>query len=191
MGCIRIVSGSLKGRKLQTPPGDATRPLLTRLRKSLIDILRPRLAGACVLDLFGGSGAIAFECLSNGASRAVVVELHSQTALLIRQNAHSLGIDAAVEVRCGDGISAIAGFEDRDEKFDIIIVAPPYGHALQQKALLQLSGAPVLAGGGVVVVQRESHEPFIEPAGGLVHVSTRSYGRTVFDFYAGRYFQEQ
>lgn len=191
MGYIRIVSGKFKSRKLQTPPGDATRPLLTRLRKSLIDILRPRLADARVLDLFGGSGAIAFECLSNGAAHAVIVELDPETSVLIRRNAQSLGIEASVKVCTGDGIKAITALEDRKDRFDIIIVAPPYGHALQQQALRQLSRALVLARGGVIVVQRDTREPFIEPAAGLAHLSTRSYGRTVFDFYSDRASQQK
>jgi len=176
---------------VETPPGDATRPLLTRLRKSLIDILRPRLEGARVLDLFGGSGAIAFECLSNGAAHAVIIELDPATAVLIRRNAQSLGVDGSVEVFTGDGIKAISRLEDREDRFDIIIIAPPYGHTLQQQALLRLSHAPVLARGGLIVVQRDTHEPCIEPAPGIVHGSTRSYGRTVFDFYSGGFSQQR
>ena len=69
MGSIQIVSGTLRGRTILTPAEDTTRPLLSRLRKTLADILRPSLQGTAVLDLFGGSGAIAFELLSNGADK--------------------------------------------------------------------------------------------------------------------------
>jgi len=184
MGYLSIVSGTLKGRKVRTPPGMTTRPLLSRLRKSLADILRPRLAGARVLDLFGGSGAIAFELLSNGADRAVIVERDPQAARLIGENARSLGLAAAVDVRTGDGISALAALERRGEAFDIIILAPPYGRGLQRRALEQLSRSPVPAPGGIIVAQREAREEQVAASGMLACTSSRRYGRTVFDFYA-------
>lgn len=183
MGFIRITSGKLKGRKIRTPGGDETRPLLTRLRKSLADILRPRLAGRRVLDLFGGSGAIAFELISNGAARAAIVELNAKTAGLIDQNAKDLGVRDAITSLRGDGIAAVGGLAAQGAQFDIIIVAPPYGRGLQQKALEALRGAALLAPDGVIVVQREEREPSDEKSGRLRRISTRSYGRTVFDFY--------
>jgi len=184
MGSITITSGTLRGRRIQTPEGSQTRPLLTRLRKSLADILRPRLAQARLLDLFGGSGAIAFELLSNGAAAAVVVELAPKTAELISLNARSLGVAQSVEVVQGDGIAAIEGLSRKKEAFDIVIVAPPYGLGLQQKAVAALARHPLLKPGGVIIVQREEREPQVAPPDGLAFVRMREYGRTVFDFYA-------
>jgi 16S rRNA (guanine966-N2)-methyltransferase len=183
MGAVTITSGTLRGRRIQTPEGSQTRPLLTRLRKSLADILRPRLAQARLLDLFGGSGAIAFELLSNGAAAAVVVELTPKTAELIRLNARSLGVAQTVEVLQGDGIASLERLAGKKEAFDIVIVAPPYGLGLQQKAVEALACQPVLKPDGVIIVQREEREPQVTPPDGLDHVRTRSYGRTVFDFY--------
>lgn len=184
MGSITITSGTLRGRCIRTPEGSQTRPLLTRLRKSLADILRPRLAQARVLDLFGGSGAIAFELLSNGAAAAVVVELISKTAELIRANARSLGVAQVMEVLQGDGVAVIEGLALKKETFDIVIVAPPYGFGLQQKAVDALARQTLLKPDGAIIVQREESELQVEPPDGLIHVRTRSYGRTVFDFYA-------
>ena len=183
MGSIRITSGKLKGRKVTTPEGEETRPLLTRLRKSLADILRPGLQGARVLDLFGGSGAIAFELISNGAASAVVIEISPTTAGLIYENAKALGIAASVEAAQGNGVEAVSRLSLREEKFDAVIIAPPYGRGLQQKALDELSACSILAAGGSVIVQREEKEPAAEAKGRLYLARTRSYGRTVFDFY--------
>jgi len=184
MGSITITSGTLRGRRIQTPEGSQTRPLLTRLRKSLADILRPRLAQARVLDLFGGSGAIAFELLSNGAAAAVVVELTPKTASLIKLNAQTLGVGQAVEVVQGDGVASLGRLAGEKEAFDIVIVAPPYGLGLQQKAVAAFSRHSLLNPGGVIIVQREEREPQVAPPEGLSLMRTRSYGRTVFDFYA-------
>lgn len=184
MGSITITSGTLRSRRIQTPEGSQTRPLLTRLRKSLADVLRPRLAQARLLDLFGGSGAIAFELLSNGAASAVIVELNPKTAELVRQNARSLGLEAAVEVVVGDGVAAMQGLARGKDSFDIIIIAPPYGLGLQQKAIDGIARQPLLKTDGVIIVQREDREPQVAAPDGLVFVRMRDYGRTMFDFYA-------
>jgi 16S rRNA (guanine966-N2)-methyltransferase len=188
MGSITITSGSLRGRRIQTPEGAETRPLLTRLRKSLADILRPRLAGVRLVDLFGGSGAIAFELLSNGAASAVIVELNRKTAELVRTNARSLGLEAAVEVVGGDGVAAVQGLCRKKDAFDIIIVAPPYGLGLQQQAVAALASHRLLKPQGVIIVQREDREAQVPTPPGLDLVRTRDYGRTVFDFYGAAAF---
>lgn len=183
MGTVRIISGRLRGRPVRTPPGQGTRPLLTRLRKSLVDVLRPRLPGAAVLDLFGGSGAIAFELLSNGAERATVVELDPEAAATILRNATELGVGAALEALTGDALDAAARLTREGRTYQVVVVAPPYGRGLEQRALDAVAGPLLVAPDGVVVVQREGRDPCPQAPPGLVLVRTREYGRTAFDFY--------
>lgn len=183
MGRITITSGSLRRRTIQAPPGQGTRPMLTRVRKSLADMLRPRLAGARVLDVFGGSGAIAIELISNGAAEALCIELDPGAVARIRENARSLGIADALQCRQGDGVAALAACAREGMCFDVIIIAPPYGRGLQQEAVAALQGLPLLLTGGVVVVQREQREQQVPGHDGLRLRKTRSYGRTVLDFY--------
>lgn len=182
-GTVRITSGALRNRTVETPEGEGTRPLLTRLRKSLADLLRPRLAGARVLDLFGGSGAVAFELLSNGAREAVLVELDAAAARRIEANAARLGVRAAVVH--GDALAEIPRLVRRGERFEVIVVAPPYGTDLQQRALLAIEEHGLLAPGGVVVCQRDHRDPAARPSGPLRLTRERTYGRTSFDFYEG------
>lgn len=181
MGEITIVSGKWGGRSIMTPEGVATRPLLSRLRKSLADILRPRLHGASVMELFGGSGAIALELLSNGAESAVIVELDEAVCRLIGSNIKKLGANAKVEQ--GDCLQIIPKYAAAGAKFDVVIVAPPYGAGLQSKAMTALAYRPLVKNGGLAIVQRELNEPFWTPRDGFGQVETRRYGRTVFDFY--------
>lgn len=178
---MRIVSGRFRGRLLETPEGKSTRPLLTRLRKSLADILRPELPGAGIVELFGGSGAISFELLSNGATHALIVEVDKAAATIIRANAKKLGAQALVEE--GDCLRLMPTFARRNRPFQIAIVAPPYGLGLQARAMEALVIARILSPGGLAVVQREDSEPLWEAKGGFVLERTREYGRTVFDFY--------
>lgn len=180
MGEITIVSGRWGGRSIMAPEGIATRPLLSRLRKSLADILRPRLNGAVLMELFGGSGAISFELLSNGAESAVVIELDPAVARLIGTNARKLGANITVEA--GDCLQIIPKYADAGTKFDYVIVAPPYGMGLQGKAMDAITYRPLLKSGGVAIVQREINEPMWAPRDGFTKIETRRYGRTVFDF---------
>jgi 16S rRNA G966 N2-methylase RsmD len=84
----------------------------------------------------------------------------------------------------GDALAVAAGLGARGADFDLIVIAPPYGRGLQQKALDAVSGpARLLAPGGLIVVQRERGEPACSPSGGICPAGSRNYGRTQFDFY--------
>lgn len=98
----RIIGGDLRGRRLEFSPDPRTRPMKDRVRETLFDLLGTRVKGAIALDLFAGSGAIGFEALSRGASRAVFVERHFPTADALRRSAKALGVAERASVRSGD-----------------------------------------------------------------------------------------
>jgi len=98
----RIIGGDLRGRRLEFSPDPRTRPMKDRVRETLFDLVGQRVKGAIALDLFAGSGAIGFEALSRGASRAVFVERHFPTADALRRSAKALGVADRTEVRSGD-----------------------------------------------------------------------------------------
>jgi 16S rRNA (guanine966-N2)-methyltransferase len=129
MGNIRIVGGSLGGRRLKAPAGDATRPTSDRVREAIASVLDARgvIDGARVLDLYAGSGALGFELLSRGAERALFVERDPKVARLIRDNASELAVDARSEVLCEDvtrtrGEDAILA----RGPFTLVLADPPY-----------------------------------------------------------------
>jgi len=98
----RIIGGDLRGRRLEFAPDPRTRPMKDRVRETLFDLLGERVRGAIALDLFAGSGALGFEALSRGASRAVFVERHFPTADALRRSARALGVADRADVRSGD-----------------------------------------------------------------------------------------
>jgi 16S rRNA (guanine966-N2)-methyltransferase len=98
----RIIGGDLRGRRLEFSPDPRTRPMKDRVRETLFDLLGQRVKGAIALDLFAGSGALGFEALSRGASRAEFVERHFPTADALKRSARSLGVEGRVGVRSGD-----------------------------------------------------------------------------------------
>jgi 16S rRNA (guanine(966)-N(2))-methyltransferase RsmD len=99
---VRIIGGSFRGRTL-TYSGDVrTRPMKDRVREAMFNLLADRVRGKHAIDLFAGTGALAFEALSRGAASATLIERHLPTTKLIEQNAKMLGVTDRVEVCFGD-----------------------------------------------------------------------------------------
>jgi 16S rRNA (guanine966-N2)-methyltransferase len=101
-GRTRIIGGELRGRWLEFEPSGRTRPMKDRVRETLFDLLGTDVRGTIALDLFAGTGALAFEALSRGAATAVLAERHFPTADALRRSARGLGLEQRVEVRPGD-----------------------------------------------------------------------------------------
>jgi 16S rRNA (guanine966-N2)-methyltransferase len=121
---VRIVSGFLKGRVIHGPePGGAFRPTSERVRRSVADMLQPRIAGSTAADLCAGSGAFGFELLSRGATRVDFVENDRRRAAAIRENAEKLGVAANCRIFAND---AAAFARSRRGPYDIVFFDPPY-----------------------------------------------------------------
>jgi len=112
--------------------------------------------GARVLDLFAGSGALGIEALSRGAAAAVFVERDARALAVIGENLAALGLDAQVaEIRRGDALAAIHEARERGEKYDLILIDPPYEKAPQLTEALSVSVPALLAPGARVVVESD------------------------------------
>lgn len=123
---LRVVAGSLRGRRISTPEGSGTRPTPDRVREATFNALEARglLVGSNVLDLFAGSGAMGIEALSRGAAHATFVDSSPVAIRVVEANIRSLGLaDAATTVRSAATSFLRAG---RGE-FDIVFLDPPYG----------------------------------------------------------------
>ena len=124
---MRIISGEAKGRTLYAPPGQDTRPTSDKIRGSLFNIIGARVMDARVLDLFGGTGALALEALSRGAESAVIADNSRAAQQAIDRNARSVlkeEFDFRVQLIRGDYRSAIGALEGR--MFDLVFLDPPY-----------------------------------------------------------------
>src|SRR3954451_6987882 len=96
MSEVRVIAGAWGGRRLQAPPGDATRPTADRVREALFSVLADRVPGARGLDLFAGSGALGMEALSRGAAEATFVDTAPAALRAVRANLEALGAEAEV-----------------------------------------------------------------------------------------------
>lgn len=123
---LRITGGVLRGRAIQAPPHDRTRPTQSKLRQALFNSLQTVTPGARVLDLFAGSGALGFEALSRGAEEVVFVEISRTVAKLIHRNAEALGVTSQVKVLIEPVDSGVAHLKKLGP-FDLILADPPYG----------------------------------------------------------------
>ena len=157
----------MRGRRLHAPRGERTRPTSGRLKKSLFDVLAGRLPGAKVLDLYAGSGALAFEALSRGASEAVVVERNRKACESIRRNAAELGLAGRVEVLAMDVSSALSKLRHREERFDVVFADPPYRSDEAEDLLVSLGDGLLFAVGGLLALEHHHKRELRDRYGAL------------------------
>lgn len=180
---LRITGGYLAGKRILSIPGKSTRPPLTRIRESVANILQSYTEGAAVLDLFAGTGSFSFELLSRGAKSAVLIDKNPRAIQILQENASRLNVQNVVRVIKGDALRVVKKLENSEEKFDIIIVAPPYFTNTDQKSMEKLASAVLLDPYGIVVLQQATKEVFREKYGLLQLRKTYRYGHTRISTY--------
>jgi 16S rRNA (guanine966-N2)-methyltransferase len=125
---MRITGGQQARRILKVPKGLDVRPTPDLVKQAVFNSLGARVAGANVLELFAGTGALSLECLSRGAVSAVCVELSHRHAEILRQNLQIAGFPPeALHVRVQDVFTAIAQLLETGAKFNLVLADPPYG----------------------------------------------------------------
>jgi len=125
---MRIIGGTAAGHILKVPPGYDVRPTPDLVRQAIFNSLGERVAGARVLELFGGSGALSLECVSRGALSAVCVELSRKHARFIEGNLDDTGLPrAAFRLRQQDVFTALPQLVAEAAQFDLILADPPFG----------------------------------------------------------------
>ena len=177
---MRVVAGVFGGRTLVAPRGRATRPTGERVREALFSILGS-VAGARVLDLFAGSGALALEALSRGASEATLVDSSDAAVAAIRRNLTTLGVTA--EVRRQGALAFLEAARAARHQYSLVFLDPPYRHAKELGRELSVALAPVLAPGARVVVESDRRAPLELD---LDLRDERRYGDTLIRIYGPR-----
>ncbi|WP_269514003.1 16S rRNA (guanine(966)-N(2))-methyltransferase RsmD [Brevundimonas subvibrioides] len=177
---MRIVAGKLKGRAIVAPEGQGTRPTSDRARQAIFNVLEHAawaepLAGARVMDLFAGSGALGFEAMSRGAAFGLFVETDEAARGAIRENADTFGVMGATRVHRRSAIDLGARPGSDGEAFDLAFLDPPYGRGLGEQSLQRLLEGNWLKPGALVVFERGSDEPEIETPG-YERLDARDYG---------------
>ncbi|MBK6939813.1 MAG: RsmD family RNA methyltransferase [Planctomycetes bacterium] len=178
----RILGGHARGRALTAPAGLATRPLRALVRRSLFDMLGPRIEGSTFLDLYAGAGTVGFEAYSRGATRVVLVERDRAALAALRRSVADLDAEPVVTIEANPVEEFVATAPA--QAFDVVYLGPPYPLFLSADAGLFERVLPrverLLNTGGMVVV--ESPPGFSPSLEGLSAERFREYGETVLHF---------
>jgi 16S rRNA (guanine(966)-N(2))-methyltransferase RsmD len=132
---VRVIAGEFRSRVLRTLPGLETRPTPDRLREALFNVLSPEIPGAIFLDAYAGTGAVGIEALSRGAAKAIFIERSRAASTVIHENLRALGLGPRAHVIHGKALSHLAQYRP-----DIVFLDPPYEHAREYTAALDLLG---------------------------------------------------
>lgn len=173
---MRIVAGELKGRPLLAPRGQRVRPTSDRVREAIFSALGD-IAGCSVLDLYCGTGALAIEAISRGASEAVLVDRDTRPAL---GNIRNLGLDAKVRLVKGH-LPEVLGKGDLGGPFDLVFCDPPYRLADRIGEELDTRLAKLVAEGGRLVMESPASRPL--EMSSMTLIRERRYGGTHVAFY--------
>ena len=179
MAETRVTAGQWRGRKIDTPRGDNTRPTTSKVREALFNILGERVDGARVLDLYAGAGTFSFEALSRGARHATLVERDRKVVAVIRATAERLG--------CSDRVTVVTDSVEhwlsrgRDDRYDVIWIDPPYA----DDAVLKVLEAAASLSPRLLVCEHRRSRKLPDSVGAMSRTRTATYGQTSLSFYKG------
>ncbi len=177
---MRIVAGLARGRTFDAPPGRDTRPTLDRVRENVFNILQMKVRGAFVLDLFSGSGAMAFEAISRGAESAVLVDMDRAAHSVEKKNADKLNMASKCKILNCDWQQAIRISAACHDQFDLVFLDPPY--AMHDMSAVMNSLKQVLAKDAVILLEHDA-KIFPTTPDGFELFDNRKYGIAGVSFF--------
>lgn len=177
---MRIISGTRRGHKLIEFEGEDIRPTTDRVKESVFNLIQDYIADAVVLDMFSGSGALSFEALSRGASRAVCIDMDKRSLDVIKQNALNLRFEDKCDIVNASCFDYMAKSK---EKFDVIFLDPPYNKGLIEPVLEGISKNGLLSENGIIVLESDGTD-YRDETDGLFILKQRRYGRTYITVYS-------
>ena len=179
---MRVIAGTLGGRRLRAPRGLDTRPTSDRVREALFMALGP-LEGCPVVDLFAGSGALGIEALSRGAARADFVERDAGARRVLEENLRALDLLERARVWALDLPRGLGRLREALAGAGLVLLDPPYGGGAARAVLAALGAEGVLAPGTRVVLEHHAKDEVPETSGALARVRLRRYGETMVSTY--------
>ncbi|NLG57397.1 MAG: 16S rRNA (guanine(966)-N(2))-methyltransferase RsmD [Clostridiales bacterium] len=171
-----LTGGEHRSRRLFAPEGRDTRPTRAIVREALFNMLQGAAEGARVLDLFAGSGALGFEALSRGALQVTFCDHAADAQAVLRKNAALLKAQESCAFLRLDWRRALEELAQTGQRFDLILLDPPYGMEKGQ-VLAAILARQTLAGGGTLALEQGSREKLELPPG-LEILRSRRYGES-------------
>ena len=171
---MRIITGSARGTRLETLEGNDTRPTAERVKEAVFSMIQFELDGKRVLDLFAGSGQMGLEALSRGAASAVFVDNNRAAIEIIKRNAQRTHLYDRCVVLNAESTAYLRSSAGR-EKFDVIILDPPYQDRSIPALLEQIVSSDLAADGSVIICESDDPAEFSVP--GFTMRRHAKYGR--------------
>jgi 16S rRNA (guanine(966)-N(2))-methyltransferase RsmD len=175
---MRIIAGTLKGRRLASVPGDQVRPTSDSLRETLFNVLGPTLDGVRVLDAFAGTGALGLEAHSRGAAFVAFVEQDPRALKVVAANVAHCGVAEACAIIRGDFLASVRGGLSG---FDLILLDPPYAIADLDRIVARATASALPTGRIVLEHSRRRASP--DRAGAWRRVRVLTAGDSALSFY--------
>ena len=177
---MRVITGKARGVVLKTPNGMATRPTADRVKEAMFSIIQFDLPGAKVLDLFGGTGQLGIEAISRGAQSAVFVDEREDACRLIKENLKRTKLEQFGRVIRSDYMAYLKTCRD---KFDIILLDPPYAEVFLENSLKMITEIDILQSGGIIVTERPVGKDLPWEFEGFERSRDYKYGNTLITIY--------
>ncbi len=175
---MRVITGTARGCRLETLPGQDTRPTGDKVKEGLFSAIQFELEGRRVLDLFAGSGQLGIEALSRGAAACVFVDSNPAAVAVIRGNLQRAKLAASTQVLSTDAVTYLSHLK---ECFDFVFLDPPYKAGLLPQLLEKITGH--MNPGGVIVCETDDETALPETVGEYHLDRSRRYGKTWLWYY--------
>jgi 16S rRNA (guanine966-N2)-methyltransferase len=172
---LRVIGGSLGGRRLRGPPRSGVRPTTDRVREALFEILGDSIEGARVLDLFSGTGALGIEALSRGAVYCDFLESDPKACEVIRENLTRTGLLDSARLWPLPVVRALPRLQG---PYDLVVADPPYEYDRAESELTDAVTGGLLAEDGMFVVEHSQRRTWPGHLAGKPQLTSRRYGDT-------------
>lgn len=185
---MRIIGGSLRGRRFEAPAGSLVRPTSDRVREAVFNILGAPPEDTYVLDAFAGAGSLGMEALSRGAVQAWFIERARVPMACLRDNVRTLGLADRTHCQCADAHALVQRWQRRGAapdgtRFRWVFLDPPYRGDHAVRMLDALGAGRLLTRDVVVIVEHARRNPPADQHGSLERTDRRRYGDTEVSFY--------
>ncbi|MCX0290595.1 16S rRNA (guanine(966)-N(2))-methyltransferase RsmD [Lactobacillus kullabergensis] len=183
---MRIISGKYAKRNLFTLKSQITRPTSDKVKESLFNSLGQFFNGGAVLDLYGGSGALAIEAVSRGCSHAVIVDINYQAVNVIRKNVALTKEPERFAVYKMPSNAALSKFAKEKQKFDLVFLDPPYAKQKIAADMAKMVDLELLNNGAVVVAETDD-QTVLKTSSNFRLIKEKHLGKTIVRFYRKEY----
>lgn len=177
---MRVITGSLKGRRLESPKNDKVRPTSDKVKEAIFSMLFDEFYDMPVCDLFAGTGNLGIEALSRGASRCYFADSSRESLALVKRNIEYCNVGNKAILLAGDYAHALQRIR---EKVAVIFLDPPYEAGYMKKAIQIINSLDLLMPEGSIVAEHSAFEKLDDMIGEYQKIKEKEYGKIVVSIY--------